>query len=131
MFITPSLLLIAMAVLLAVIMIPAILNTKKWQKAMKKTASDEVSIRILSFFTLLVSFLFLSVHWKLTGGWFIIIPIIGWLALIKAVVYLWWPEFVYTMAKKTYLKSEGMTALIAFLGLVIAIGLTYVALYIY
>jgi hypothetical protein len=131
MFITPSMLLIGLAIFMAAFLIPAILSTKKWQKAMKKSFSDESQVRMMSMFSFIFAFLFLSVHWKLTGGWFIIIPIIGWISLAKGLALLWWPGFAYKMAKKTYLESETLTALIGFLGLVIAIGLTYVALYLY
>ncbi|MFA4891699.1 MAG: hypothetical protein WC604_05140 [Candidatus Gracilibacteria bacterium] len=129
MFITPSLLLIGLAIFMAAICIPAILSPEKWQKEVKKIVSNESLVRILSLFAFLVSFLFLSLHFKFTGGWLIIIPIVGWLVLLKALVLLWFPALPYEMAKKTYLHSEGATALISFIGLVIAIGLTYVALY--
>jgi hypothetical protein len=131
MFITPSLLLIGLAVLMAAMFIPAILSTKKWQKAMKKIVSDTTTLRLLSMILFIMSFLFLSVHWKFNGGWFIVIPIIGWLTLVKALTYLWFPEHIYKLAKKVYLKSENTASLLAFIGLLLSIGLTYVALYIY
>jgi hypothetical protein len=131
MFITPSFLLIALAVLMAILFIPAILSTKKFQKAMKKFFSKEELIRLVGLFTLLSSFLFLSVHWKFTGGWFMLVPILGWLMLIKGISYIWFPEFTYSIMKKTLLKSEALTGVMAFVELLLAIGLTYVALYIY
>ena len=131
MFITPSLLLIALAILMAIIYIPAILATKKWQKAMKAHLSDKEQSRLSGLITLLISFLFLSVHWKLTGGWFMLIPILGWLMFLKGLVFIWFPGFMYKMAKKVHLKSEALTGLVAFVALLIAIGLIYVALYIY
>jgi len=132
MFITPSLLLIGFAIMVAAVFIPAILNPKKWQKSAKKIMSDETMMRNNAFMIMIFSFLFLSVHWKFNGGWFILIPIIGWLTLVKALVYLWFPKFVYRMAKKYYLKSENTLTLLAFLMLLVfSIGLTYVALYIY
>ena len=130
MFITPSLLLIAISVLMAVMLIPAILFTKQFQKIMKDMHSDEKTVRMTGMFSLLISFLFLSVHWKFTGGWFIVIPIIGWLSFVKGVLRLWMPKYVNKMTQK-FFKSETTVGLMAFVGLLIAIGLTYVALYIY
>lgn len=130
MFITPSLLLIAISVLMAVILIPAILFTKEFQKIIKDMTSDTKTVRMMGMFSILISFLFLSVHWKFTGGWFIIIPIMGWLAFLKGVFYLWMPKYEYKITQK-FFKSETIIGLMAFVGLLVAIGLTYVALYIY
>jgi len=115
---------------MAVMLIPAILFTKQFQKIMKDMHSDEKTVRMTGMFSLLISFLFLSVHWKFTGGWFIVIPIIGWLSFVKGVLRLWMPKYVNKMTQK-FFKSETTVGLMAFVGLLIAIGLTYVALYIY
>lgn len=131
MFITPSLLLVALSVYIAIILIPAILFTKAFQKALKEMSKDTNLIRISALIGMIVSFLFLSVHWKFTGGWFMLIPIIGWAAFIKSVIGLWFPNLAYKMAQKTYLKSETTAGLIAFVGLLMAIFFTYIALYIY
>jgi len=121
-----------MAILVAAILIPAILYPKKWQKVMKKALKEESLVRLSAFVTFIISFLFLSVHWKFNGGWFMIIPIIGWLTLLKGFMLLWFPGSIYKMAKKVYLKSETATTLMAFIGLIVfSIGLPYVALYIY
>jgi len=130
MFITPSFLLISFSVLMAVMLIPAILFTKEFQKATKKMMADENMVRMSGIISLIFAFLFLSVHWKFTGGWFIVIPIIGWLAFLKGVIRLWSPKFAKKSTDK-FMKSETAVGLMAFLGLLIAIGLTYVALYIY
>jgi len=129
MFITPSLLLIALAILLVAVCLPAIVSPKKWQKEIKKIISEESLLRLLALFLLLFSFLFLSLHWKLNGGWLIIIPIIGWLTLIKALTFLWFPEFIYKKTKNLFLKSEVATSIIAFVGLLMSIGLIYIGLY--
>jgi hypothetical protein len=130
MFITPSLLLIAFSILMAIMLIPAILFTKEFQKATKKMMGDENMVRMGGLISLVFAFLFLSVHWKFTGEWFIIIPIIGWLAFIKGVIRIWAPKFVKKATDK-FMKSEAVVGLMAFVGLLVAIGLTYVALYIY
>lgn len=131
MFITPSFLLIALSVFYAIILIPAILLPKEFQKAMKEITGDRALLRVTGLFTVLVSFLFLSVHWKFTGGWFILIPIMGWGALLKGTTMMLFPKFTYLMVKKTVLSSEAVLGWMAFIGLLIAIGLAYVALYIY
>jgi len=131
MFITPSFLLIALAVYIAVILIPAILFPKKFIEATKEITASTVNIRILGFVVMIVAFLFLSVHWKLNGGWFILIPILGWLSFLKGIMFLIFPETIQKFTKKIFFKSDTTLTIIAFVELLMAIGLTYVALYIY
>jgi len=131
MFITPSFLLISLAVYTAVVLIPAILFPKKFITATKEITESTANMRILGFMIMIVSFLFLSVHWKLNGGWFILIPIFGWLTFIKGIMFLLFPETVQLSAKKFFLKSETVLTIVSFVALLMAIGITYVALYIY
>lgn len=88
-------------------------------------------MRIVGMNILIIAFLFLSVHWKLNGGWFILIPILGWLSFAKGVMYMIFPETIQKFAKKVFLKSEKVLTTVAFIDLLFAIGLIYVALYIY
>ena len=131
MFITPSFLLIALAVYMAVVLIPAILYPKKFITALREIMESIPNLRILGFVIMIVSFLFLSVHWKLNGGWFILIPIFGWLSFAKGVMFLIFPKTMQKSAKKFFLKSETVLTIASFVALLIAIGITYVALYIY
>ncbi|MBT3864478.1 hypothetical protein HOE67_04450 [Candidatus Peregrinibacteria bacterium] len=131
MFITPKLLLVAFAIMMIIVLFPALLNPKKFQKAIKQMVSDEAQTRLLGLWILTISFLFLSVHWKLTGGWYIIIPIIGWLALIKGCIYIWFPKTIQKIAKKVWLKSENKTGILAFIDLLAIIALLYIGIYIY
>ena len=131
MFITPKLLLIAFAIFMTILFLPALLNTKKFQKEIKRFMKDENALRLGAFFLMIISFLFLSVHWKFTGGWYMLIPIIGWGMLIKGAIWFWFPEFTYKMVKKFYIKSENQTGLLSFFVLLLTIGILYVGIYIY
>jgi hypothetical protein len=131
MFITPKLLLIAFAIFMTILFLPALLNTKKFQKEIKRFMKDENALRLGAFFLMIISFLFLSVHWKFTGGWYMLIPIIGWGMLIKGAIWFWFPEFTYKMVKKFYIKSENQTGLLSFFELLLTIGILYVGIYIY
>lgn len=131
MFITPSFLLIALAVYCAVILIPALLYPKKFISETKTLLTNIEFTRFTGLYGLLISFLFLSVHWKFNDGWYMLISIIGWLAFIKSVVRLWWPKYVAKMAKKWTISSEKSVTLWSFVGLLFAIGLVYIALYVY
>jgi len=131
MFITPSFLLVALAIYIAVILIPALLYPKKFIKAVKEVMDSKASMRIVGMNILIIAFLFLSVHWKLNGGWFVLIPILGWLSFAKGIMYMIFPEAVQKLAKKVFFKSEKILTTVAFVDLLFAIGLIYVALYIY
>lgn len=131
MFISPRMLLIATAILLTVLHMPALLNTEKYKKAMKELTGEKNLIRIMGLLMLILSFIYLSVHWKFTGGWFILIPILGWGTLLKGITWIWHPEFVSKMIKKVVLRSDNTAGLVGFLTMIAAIGLLYVGIYLY
>jgi len=115
---------------MAIVLIPAILYPKRFLKAIDEIQKNSALTRITGMIAMIMAFLFLSVHWKFTGGWYVLIPILGWAALLKGATRLLAPEWVYKMTKK-WLKSETLISWMAFVGLLMAIGMTYVALYIY
>ncbi|MFH1218789.1 MAG: hypothetical protein V1679_03030 [Candidatus Peregrinibacteria bacterium] len=128
MILYPPLLLLAIAAIMIVIFLPALAFPGKFQKAMKNIVKSEEHVRVISLFWFILSFMMLSVYWKLTKEWFTIFSILGWLLLLKAVVWLWFPEFVHKTVKKIVLKSDTHTVLIAVIEIVIAVFLVYIAL---
>ena len=123
---TPKLLLTALIVLLAIILLPALANPKYFRKSVKGFMTNINFIRITALINLIIGFLFLSVHWKLTNEWLMTISIIGWLAVLKGIVYFWFPEFIKKRAKKTILKSDKFVSIWAFFGVVLTVILAYI-----
>jgi len=131
MFITPKMLMVATAIFLTVMFLPSLMDTKSFRKSLKKLLGDETLVKIMSIVYMIIAFLFLSVSWKLKGGWHILIPIIGWLMLIKGIVWYWFPELPGKLSKKYVLKSDNQTGIVGFIQLLMAIALLYVGIYIY
>ena len=125
--ITPQMLLYGLSAVIAVASLPAIVNPRKFNKAVKELLSKREMIRISGVFALIISFLFLSVHWKLSGKWMMTISIIGWISFIKGVARLWWPDFVRKQVKK-FFKKENTTVAFGLIGIIIAAGLSYIAM---
>jgi len=127
---TPTNLLLALAVWILAMGIPALVNPKGFMKAMKPIMTNTEYLRIIAPFVLLVSFLFLTVHWQFNTGWdwMLIFPLFGWIGVLKGLIFLWFPKFVGKNMKMFFGSKEMMT----FWGfLITAIGLlfAYVALY--
>ncbi len=122
---THKFLLIALAIMYLVLYLPALLNPKRFSKAMKNLLGDENTVRIIGAIMLVISMIFLSAQYKFSSDWATIIPIIGWLLFIKGVTFVWWPK----MTKKVWKKmgNETTVSLISLLAIVIAVALCYVA----
>lgn len=126
---TPQLLLYGLAVLCLVICLPGLVNPKRYRKEMIRMAKDETTVRIYGMFALVIGFLFLSVQWKFDNGknWMMIIPIIGWLSILKGIVYNWSPEFVKHKIKM-FFGDDSKVTLWSVLGTILAVALAYVAM---
>ncbi len=122
---THQTLLYGLAALYLMVYGPAIVNPKRFSKAMKSLLSNEDLTRLMGGLLFLVSAMFLSVQASFTKDWAIIVPIIGWGTLIKAAWLMWFPKSIKTMWKQ--LGKETTVALLSLLVMAISIGLIYVA----
>jgi uncharacterized protein YjeT (DUF2065 family) len=125
---TPKFLLTAMIVYIGIVLLPALLHPRKFRKAIKPLLSDIKTLRLMGFISLLFGMIFLSVQWKFEGEWLMIIPILGWLGVIKGANLFWFPESMKKLSKQYFFKSDKSVALMAIIGLVAGIGLTHVTL---
>lgn len=100
-----------------VIGIPMLLNSKDihhWLDAYgdKKNAS----LLNIAFFTLTVGVVILGVEYRLVAdNWMWVIPLMGWIALIKGVAMILFPGIVQYMVRKFY--NPGTTSMI--IGLIV------------
>ena len=125
---TPQLLLVALAVFLLVTSLPALISPKKYMEETKDFFSDKNNMRMLSVWVMMFALIFLSVHWQLSGGWLILISLLGWVALAKGIFMLWFPENAIKIVLKVRTKSENISHLIAVVSIVAAIALLYIAI---
>ena len=123
---------IGLAVLILLMVLPALFDPKKFRVAVDEflIAGNGV-MRLSALGTLLIAFLILNTRWKINfSSWTAVLVVIGYLVLLKSVVRFWFPEFSRNMVRKWMHKDYGVY-LMAFLGLVIALGLGYLGIWVY
>jgi small-conductance mechanosensitive channel len=125
---TPQFLLISVAAIILAIYLPALACPKKFRKAFKNYMSEKETVRLMGGFMLLLAMMFLSVHWKLTGDWMLMISIFGWLIFIKGVLFIWYPNLFKRIVKKWKLyNTDTGVAILSILAILLAIALIYIA----
>lgn len=125
---TPQFLLIGLAIFMAIIYLPAFVNPQKFRKTLKSFCSEIEVVRLSGAFCLLLSMMFLSVHWKFSDGWMMMISIIGWIILIKGVLWVWNPELIKRIVKKSSLfNTDTGIAIVALIAIIMAAALIYIA----
>lgn len=76
-----------------------------------KEKSGLGSLQILSLIMAIFGLWILSVEYRLSSdmGWNIVIPILGYLTLIKGTLILWSPKFIEQLGKRYYNTMSNMT----------------------
>lgn len=82
-----------------------ILNPKYYLKAFCDLYEDKSNIYLFGFLGLIISYLLINFTGN-TTGWFIIIPIFGWIGLIKSIIFFLAPKFLMGFAKMFTKKKE-------------------------
>lgn len=114
--------------LIVIMDLPALANPKAYRKAIKPFLTKTENLRIIGFFVLIISFFFLTTHWRLNADWMLTISLIGWAGLVKAIWLIWFPESVKKLSKKMFLKSDRQLAAWSFIAVIFGIALCYIAL---
>lgn len=82
-----------------------LINTKYYLKAFRDLIDNESNAFFYGFLGLLMGYLLITFTGK-TDGWFILIPIFGWLALIKGILFFLAPKALMSFAKAFTKKKE-------------------------
>lgn len=122
---------IALSVYLLLMSIPAVVNVRGFQKAIKEIYKSTVLLRLGGLFALLFAFFILNAEYKLEQNWETVMSVIGWLCLVKGVLLLWFPGWMGDLGKKIALKSETLMAVWGLFMLFIAVGIGYLGLFVY
>lgn len=123
---------IGISVLMLLAVLPALFDPKKFRSAVDEflNAGNAV-MRLTGLFLLLVAFLILNTRWKLNfQSWNAVIGVLGYLILLKGIIRLWFPEVSRNIIHKWMHKDYGVY-LMAFFGLIIALGLGYLGIWVY
>jgi len=125
---TPQKLVLAMAAFMIIVLLPAIISPKKFREISTDLVADTKLLRVVGFMTLVIGFVFLSVYYKLTGGWIMTVSILGYIAVLKGIALIWTPEIGKTLYKKYY-NTDKFFMIFGIAGILVSIGLIYIALY--
>lgn len=123
---------IGLAVLCLLFALPALFEPKKFRAALEEFFNGGSALmRVTALFHLLIAFLILNTHWtvKLDSSRSIL-TIIGYLILLRGIIWLWSPSAVKQLQHK-FMQKNSSVAVIAILGLLFAIGFGYLGIWIY
>ena len=87
--------------------------------------SDKAFVILAGFFTLSIGIIMVAIHNVWTPDWRIILTLFGWLALIKGVVYINWPELALKWGNK-FQTNRGLVNILLVITLILGIYLTYI-----
>ena len=93
-----------------------LLNPKYHQKAFRDLSDNKSNVYLYGFLGLLVSYLLITFSGG-KSGWFILIPIFGWLGLIKSALFFLAPNFLMNFTKIFTKKKEYLIFIAMFVGI--------------
>ncbi|MBI4995186.1 hypothetical protein HZC21_06150 [Candidatus Peregrinibacteria bacterium] len=123
---------IGLSVLILLMVLPALFDPKKFRAAVDEFLNaGNAAMRLNALYLLLIAFLILNTRWKLNfKSWNAVLGVIGYLILLKGIIRFWFPELSRNIIRKWMHKDYGVY-LMAFIGLIIALGLGYLGIWVY
>lgn len=127
-----SLTAIWIAAIMLIMILPAILDPKKFKAAVNDFLNGGDSLmRVTALFCFLMAFLILHRRWTVDfSSNRSIMAVLGYLIALKGVIRFWFPGFSRKMIHK-FINSQYGFYIGTFLGLVIALGLGYLGIWMY
>lgn len=120
-----------LAVLILVLVLPALFNPKKFKHAMGEFFANHMLVRMSGVFALLCAFIILNTHWtiKLNSSRSIM-TVLGYLAVLKGIARIWFPETGEKMVKK-WMANETFYYVGVGVALLIGLGVGYLGWFVY
>jgi len=93
--------------------LPMLFASKWFKQELMATVKDKPGLHGLQLYSTLVvvfGLWMLSIEYRLTGdmGWYIIIPILGYISILKGITILWAPKWMEGFASKAYSSNSAM-----------------------
>lgn len=93
--------------------LPMLFASDWFRKELMATAKEKPGLHGLQLYSTLMVFYglwLLSIEYRLGSGmgWYIIIPIIGYLAILKGITFLWAPKYTEKLIKGVYASNAVM-----------------------
>jgi len=96
-----------MGIVFVVIGFAVLVNMKSMKKIVESLMTNPALLYISGFFILVLGLLVVMNHNVWEGGWRVLVTVLGWMTLVKGVLFLVFPEWV--KARKSMCTSGWMT----------------------
>lgn len=116
-----------LAFIMVVIGGPALILPKRFQKVMGEFMKNSQTVRLLSLWTMFLSFFFLAMYPLLKGGRLMLISILGWVMLIKSLVGLRFPGLLQKKSSWMLATKVG-TIIVGAISIIFAAFIVWVGL---
>lgn len=119
--------------LIALIMvIPALLNPKKFREGIEEFANSGNGLfRLGAALHLLIAFLIINSHWTIKfSSDRSIMTVIGYLLALRGILWMWFPGFARSMMKKMVRTDAGVYVM-ALVGILFVVGMGYLGFKVY
>jgi len=117
-----------MGPLMIALFLPGMLYPKESRKFFKELLKDTMLLRITGLITFLIGMVVINVEYRIFKDWEALMVVFGYGAVLKGLVYMWWPKSIAKMFNKHSDASFGLCAALAF---VVGVLLCYLGAYIY
>lgn len=122
---------VGLAVVVLLFALPILFNPKGFRAAMKEFVDNSSTVRVAGLVILVVAFLILNTRRGLTfNSPMVIMAIIGYLAIIKGAIFIWFPKFVQEYTAKLFRKDLYLY-LCGVIALLFAVALIYLGCWVY
>jgi uncharacterized membrane protein HdeD (DUF308 family) len=84
----------------------AFFSTDYYRKIVDDLFSNSALIYVTGFITLIIGLLIVTYHNRWTKSWVVLITILGWLAMVKGICLIAFPQFVRTLSEQMLTDSN-------------------------
>ncbi|MBU1992627.1 MAG: hypothetical protein ABH856_00155 [Patescibacteria group bacterium] len=122
---------IGIGLLLVIIYLPFVFNYKAWKKEGLEFLGDKKIVRLCGLLMMLMAFLMLRVHSTFEWAWPVAVSIMGWMLLLKGLIWFWFPGWVKKFASTFMAKHEWALVIGGLIGLGIGVLYEYLGFYMF
>jgi uncharacterized membrane protein len=83
----------------------AFLSADYYRKIANDLFSNSALVYVTGFITVIIGFLIVIYHNRWAKSWIVVITILGWLAMLKGICLMAFPQFVHTLSERMLTDS--------------------------
>jgi len=84
----------------------AFFSTNYYRKITDDLFSNSALIYVTGFITVIIGFLIVTYHNTWSKSWIVLITILGWLAMVKGICLIAFPQFVHMLSERMLTDSR-------------------------